>query len=370
MALRQLLRPLLPSPPHLAPHRRPPPQPPPPSRRAVRPPRLSSCSPRRPPLRRALLAPSPAVRMSMRPASSACSRYSPLRHLPPCLHSSGTLTPPARHCDCMQEASPSVVFIKDLVVAGKQVQGGGGEVDEDVDGAKVEGTGSGFVWDSAGHIVFFEDSSGKSYSKEGTLIGYDPAYDLAVLKVDVDGEKLRPALIGTSRGLRVGQSCFAIGNPYGYEHTLTTGVVSGLGREIPSPNGRAIRGAIQTDAAINAGSGISSGVNFAIPIDTVVHFPRMSDATRRPKTLLDSCTALQAGPAAGPKVSFRSISFRWRHPVASPSQIFISLSRRALLVAAGGARCVPARRRLVPPARPRPRAPARRPPDSLCFTTF
>ncbi|WVZ91303.1 hypothetical protein U9M48_037492 [Paspalum notatum var. saurae] len=228
----------------------------------------------------------------------------------------------ARVVHLFQEASPSVVFIKDIVVAVQQGRGGGGEEvevgedDEEGAGAKVEGTGSGFVWDSAGHIVtnyhvvaklagdgsvfhrckvFLEDSNGKSYSKEGRLIGCDPAYDLAVLKVDVDGDKLRPALIGTSRGLRVGQSCFAIGNPYGYEHTLTTGVVSGLGREIPSPTGRAIRGAIQTDAAINAGnsggplidsyghvigvntatftrkgSGISSGVNFAIPIDTVV----------------------------------------------------------------------------------------------------
>lgn len=157
--------------------------------------------------------------------------------------------------------------------------------------AKLAGDGS----ESHRCKVFLEDSSGTSYSKEGRLIGYDTAHDLAVLKVDVDGDKLRPALIGTSRGLRVGQSCFAIGNPLGYEHTLTTGVVSGLGREIPSPDGRVIRGAIQTDAAINAGnsggplidsyghvigvntatftrkgSGISSGVNFAIPIDTVV----------------------------------------------------------------------------------------------------
>ncbi|CAK9135493.1 unnamed protein product [Ilex paraguariensis] len=72
--------------------------------------------------------------------------------------------------------------------------------------------------------------------------------------VDVGGHELKPVTLGISRDLRVGQSCFAIGNPYGYEDTLTTGVVSGLGREIPSPNGGAIRGAIQTDAAINAGS--------------------------------------------------------------------------------------------------------------------
>ncbi|KAG8049284.1 hypothetical protein GUJ93_ZPchr0009g1611 [Zizania palustris] len=224
----------------------------------------------------------------------------------------------ARVVSIFQESSPSVVFIKDLVVGRPSGREGGkskAEYDEE-GGATVEGTGSGFVWDNAGHIVtnyhvvaklvgdgsafhrckvFLEDSSGTSYSKEARLIGCDPSYDLAVLKVDVDGGKLRPALIGTSKGLRVGQSCFAIGNPYGYEHTLTTGVVSGLGREIPSPNGRPIRGAIQTDAAINSGNsggplidshghvigvntatftrkgtGISSGVNFAIPIDTVV----------------------------------------------------------------------------------------------------
>ncbi|XP_008809359.2 protease Do-like 5, chloroplastic isoform X3 [Phoenix dactylifera] len=221
-----------------------------------------------------------------------------------------------------QEASPSVVFIKDLELRGAATSAKPpaveelGEDDEELRDAKVEGTGSGFVWDKTGHIVtnyhvvaklatdksglhrckvYFEDFKGNTFSKEGKIVGFDPAYDLAVLKVDVEGDKLRPVPIGTSHDLRVGQSCFAIGNPYGYEHTLTTGVVSGLGREIPSPNGRPIRGAIQTDAAINAGNsggplidsyghvigvntatftrkgtGISSGVNFAIPIDAVV----------------------------------------------------------------------------------------------------
>ncbi|KAL4200582.1 hypothetical protein AMTRI_Chr02g254300 [Amborella trichopoda] len=142
--------------------------------------------------------------------------------------------------------------------------------------------------------VFLLDEDAKVIVKEGKLIGFDAAYDLAVLKVDVDGDELKPALIGSSHDLRVGQRCLAIGNPFGYEHTLTTGVVSGLGREIPSPSGRPIRGAIQTDAAINAGNsggplidsyghvigvntatftrrgtGMSSGVNFAIPIDLV-----------------------------------------------------------------------------------------------------
>nr|XP_010923798.1 protease Do-like 5, chloroplastic isoform X2 [Elaeis guineensis] len=180
-----------------------------------------------------------------------------------------------------QEASPSVVFIKDLELRGAATPTKSPpeeelvEDDEELRNAKVEGTGSGFVWDKAGHIVtnyhvvaklatdksglhrckvYFEDYKGDTFSKEGKIVGFDPAFDLAVLKVDVEGDKLRPALMGTSHDLRVGQSCFAIGNPYGYEHTLTTGVVSGLGREIPSPNGRPIRGAIQTDAAINAGN--------------------------------------------------------------------------------------------------------------------
>ncbi|XP_058198086.1 protease Do-like 5, chloroplastic [Rhododendron vialii] len=215
-----------------------------------------------------------------------------------------------------QDNSPSVVFIKDLELA-KTPKSSSEEVmlieDENV---KVEGTGSGFIWDKFGHIVtnyhvveklatdrsglqrckvFLVDAKGNNFSREAKIVGFDPAYDLAVLKVDVEGSELKPVILGTSRDLHVGQSCFAIGNPYGYEDTLTTGVVSGLGREIPSPNGQAIRGAIQTDAAINSGNsggplidsyghvigvntatftrrgtGVSSGVNFAIPIDTVV----------------------------------------------------------------------------------------------------
>ncbi|KAK4803076.1 hypothetical protein SAY86_001279 [Trapa natans] len=215
-----------------------------------------------------------------------------------------------------QETSPSVVFIKDLEIAKATRSSGKLMLTEDDDDAKLEGTGSGFIWDKFGHIVtnyhvvaklatdksglqrckiYLVDATGNSFVQEGKIVGFDPAYDLAVLKVDLDGHKLKPVTLGTSNDLRVGQSCFAIGNPYGYENTLTTGVVSGLGREIPSPDGRAIRGAIQTDAAINSGNsggplidsyghvvgvntatftrkgtGVSSGVNFAIPIDTVV----------------------------------------------------------------------------------------------------
>ncbi|KAJ0796856.1 putative peptidase Do [Helianthus annuus] len=214
-----------------------------------------------------------------------------------------------------EETSPSVVFIKDLEIINNP-KTSDEVVMVDDEKAKVEGTGSGFIWDKFGHIVtnyhvveklatdqlgrqiskvFLVDRYGNSLSRDGKIVGVDPSSDLAVLKVDIDGIEVKPVDIGSARTLNVGQSCYAIGNPYGYENTLTTGVISGLGREIPSPNGGAIRGAIQTDAAINSGnsggplldshghvigvntatftrkgSGMSSGVNFAIPIDTVV----------------------------------------------------------------------------------------------------
>ncbi|KAI9122731.1 hypothetical protein K1719_006571 [Acacia pycnantha] len=220
-----------------------------------------------------------------------------------------------RVVNLFQETSPSVVFIKDIELTKVPKTSSEVMVSEDED-AKVEGTGSGFIWDKFGHIVtnyhvvaklatdtgglqrckvFLADARGNNFVREGKIVGFEPAFDLAVLKVDVGEYEIKPAVLGTSKEIRVGQSCFAIGNPYGYENTLTTGVISGLGREIPAPNGGAIKGAIQTDAAINAGnsggplidsyghvigintatftrkgSGMSSGVNFAIPIDTVL----------------------------------------------------------------------------------------------------
>jgi len=199
------------------------------------------------------------------------------------------------------EAEVSKVAMKQTVVG-----------EEDV---KVEGIGSGFIWDKFGHIVtnyhvvakLAMDPSGRQKAQvsvlgsdgkitvhEARLIGLDPTRDLAVLKIDVLENRLVPIPVGTSDNLRVGQNCYAIGNPYGFQHTLTTGVISGLGREIPSPSGKPIPGAIQTDAPINAGNsggplldsfgriigvntatftragtGMSSGVNFAVPIDVV-----------------------------------------------------------------------------------------------------
>ena len=165
-----------------------------------------------------------------------------------------------------------------------------------------QGTGTGFVWDAQGHIVtnfhVIQEASGArvtladqtSYKAE--LVGAFPDRDLAVLKIAVPAGKLKPLPVGTSRDLQVGQQVYAIGNPFGLDQTLTTGIVSALNREIESVTRRLIRGAIQTDAAINPGnsggplldsagrligvntaifspSGASAGIGFAIPVDEV-----------------------------------------------------------------------------------------------------
>src|SRR5439155_20803890 len=124
------------------------------------------------------------------------------------------------------------------------------------------------------------------------LVGEAPDKDLAVLKISAPARQLRPLLVGTSSDLEVGQKAFAIGNPFGLDQTLTTGIISGVGRRIAARNGRMIDGVIQTDAAVNPGnsggplldsrgrligvntaiyspSGASAGIGFAIPVDTV-----------------------------------------------------------------------------------------------------
>ncbi len=164
------------------------------------------------------------------------------------------------------------------------------------------GTGSGFVWDSAGHIVtnhhVVRDSEQflATFANQTTypakLVGVAPHKDLAILKVRTPSQDLQPIAIGTSYDLQVGQKVFAIGNPFGLDQTLTTGVISGLGREIRSETDRPILDVIQTDAAINPGnsggplldsagrliavntaifsrSGSNDGIGFAIPVDTV-----------------------------------------------------------------------------------------------------
>jgi S1-C subfamily serine protease len=164
------------------------------------------------------------------------------------------------------------------------------------------GTGTGFVWDDQGHVVTnFHVIQGGNAARvtladqsgyPAQLVGAFPDRDLAVLRIDAPKAKLPPIPIGTSRDLAVGQRVYAIGNPFGLDQTLTTGIVSALDREIESTNERIIRGVIQTDAAINPGnsggplldsagrligvnaqiaspSGANAGIGFAIPVDEV-----------------------------------------------------------------------------------------------------
>jgi len=207
----------------------------------------------------------------------------------------------AQTISVFQEATSSVVYINTFV--------------EKVDVFSMnvmevpQGTGSGFIWDQEGHVVTnfhvirnsasakvtITNNDGSTTVVKATVIGVDPDKDVAVLLVDLPKEKLRtltPVKVGTSANLKVGQTTLAIGNPFGLDHTLTTGVVSGLGREVRSPSNRPISNVIQTDAAINPGnsggplldssgrligmntaiytlSGTSAGIGFAIPVDTL-----------------------------------------------------------------------------------------------------
>ena len=222
--------------------------------------------------------------------------------------------------ELFRKTSPSVVHITTL------------ETQRDLFSMNVQqvprGTGTGFVWDTQGHIVtnfhVIQGGSGarvtladqSSYAAK--LVGAFPDRDLAVLKIDVPAARLPPIPLGASRELQVGQRVYAIGNPFGLDQTLTTGIVSALNREIESFNQRMIRGVIQTDAAINPGnsggplldsagrlvgvntqiaspSGASAGIGFAIPADEVNHIvPRLI----RDGRYLRPAIGVTAGPIA------------------------------------------------------------------------
>ena len=193
-----------------------------------------------------------------------------------------------------RQASPSVVYITTLARQRDLFSLNIAEI--------PQGSGSGFIWDQEGHVITnFHVIQGASSAKvtladhsteEAQLVGAAPDHDLAVLYIKVPKNQLRPLAIGTSADLEVGQSVFAIGNPFGLDQTLTTGIISALGREINATTGRTIAGVIQTDAAINPGnsggplldsagrligvntaifspSGSNSGIGFAVPVDTV-----------------------------------------------------------------------------------------------------
>ncbi len=165
-----------------------------------------------------------------------------------------------------------------------------------------QGSGTGFIWDEQGHVVtnyhvvqqadrvLVTLQDGSTY--DARPVGLDPSRDLAVLRINAEDQELVPVQPGDSSLLEVGRKVIAIGNPFGLDTTMTVGVVSALGREIDSVNRRKINDVIQTDAAINPGnsggpllnslgqligvntaiyspSGGSSGIGFAIPVNTV-----------------------------------------------------------------------------------------------------
>jgi S1-C subfamily serine protease len=193
-----------------------------------------------------------------------------------------------------EEVSPSVAFITSLALRRERFSLNVYQI--------PQGSGSGFVWDELGHIVTnFHVIRGSDAAQvtladhstwDADIVGVAPDKDLAVLHIDAPRKILRPIIVGSSRNLKVGQKVLAIGNPFGLDQTLTTGIISALGREIESVSRIPIRDVIQTDAAINPGnsggplldssgrligvntaifspSGAYAGIGFAIPADTV-----------------------------------------------------------------------------------------------------
>jgi len=222
-----------------------------------------------------------------------------------------------RVVDTFQRVAPSVAYIQTVVSA---LESPLALRPTDM----AQGAGSGFVWDDRGHVVTNYHVIQAAYKQQPTqrgqparrikvtlqgssdaldadVVGVEPEKDLAVLRIapKPGAELPRPIAVGASHDLSVGQSVLAIGNPFGLDHTLTTGVVSALGREVDGVGGRPIKGCIQTDAAINPGNsggplldsrgrliGVNTaifspqaaggrglagnvGIGFAIPVDTV-----------------------------------------------------------------------------------------------------
>ncbi|MFD0935939.1 S1C family serine protease [Methylobacterium trifolii] len=204
-----------------------------------------------------------------------------------------------------ERASPSVVHVFAQSAAQGRALMSLDDTDEQSEGGGTQ-TGTGFVWDAAGHVVTNNHvvqgatQSGGSISVRlssgevvaARVVGNASSYDLAVLQLGRVTTMPPPLAIGTSADLKVGQSTYAIGNPFGLDHTLTTGVISALQRRLPTGEGRELSGVIQTDAAINPGnsggplldsagrligvntaiyspSGASAGIGFAVPVDVV-----------------------------------------------------------------------------------------------------
>ncbi len=196
--------------------------------------------------------------------------------------------------EIFRQASPSVVFITTLE---DRINVWTRDITR-----LPKGTGSGFIWDESGHVVtnyHVIKGASKVYvrlddqrSFSAVLVGASPEHDLAVLRLPMPLKLPPPLPIGSSSDLQVGQAMYAIGNPFGLDHTLTTGVISALNRSIETEEGGSIDDLIQTDAAINPGnsggplldsagrlagintalfspSGVYAGIGFAVPVDTV-----------------------------------------------------------------------------------------------------
>lgn len=195
--------------------------------------------------------------------------------------------------DVVKKSANSVVFITNI----KRVQGFFYQEQQ-----VARGTGSGFVWDNKGHIVtnyhviedgdLFTVTLPDQRQLRARLVGIEEKKDIAVLQIQGDLKDLQPLNAGVSKTLLVGQKVVAIGNPFGFDHTVTTGIVSALGRQMMGIGGVTIRDMIQTDASINPGNsggpllnsdgeligmntmiysrtGTSSGIGFAVPVDTI-----------------------------------------------------------------------------------------------------
>jgi 2-alkenal reductase len=196
-----------------------------------------------------------------------------------------------RTIGAFDRVSPSVVQVADSV----------DDKDSNGEGVDVK-TGTGFVWDAAGHVVtnYHVVQAGKDFTvkfvsgetRKASVVGVAPTYDLAVIHIDGEGPLPPPIALGNSQVLKVGQVAFAIGSPFGLDQSLTSGIISGLKRRIPTSSGHEIANIIQTDAAINPGnsggplldsaglligvntaiyspSGSNAGIGFAIPVEVV-----------------------------------------------------------------------------------------------------
>ena len=231
--------------------------------------------------------------------------------------------------DIYKRDAPGVVFVRAQVVAQSQSPFGFGQQQQG------EATGSGFVIDDNGdiltnaHVVDGAVKITVQFDNDKTVdarvVGKDIDNDLALLRVDPDGLDLQPLALGTAKSAQVGDPVLAIGNPYGLDRTLTTGVISAKQREIQAPNGFTIRNVLQTDAAINPGNsggplidaagrviGINSqiatggsgggnvGIGFAVPIDTAEQaLPALKRGEQVKRAFLGVSTRTIDGSLAG-----------------------------------------------------------------------